>query len=73
MNDDSYLGISINPWVFSLLRYWLKSVFVPVNRQFSVVDNIVQFSKAKLSSYFRTLLSLKIQDTDDALIKTIVT
>ncbi|KAM3128244.1 hypothetical protein pb186bvf_019663 [Paramecium bursaria] len=45
VNDDSYLGISINPWVFSLLRYWLKSVFVPVNRQFSVVDNIVQFSK----------------------------
>ncbi|CAD8187620.1 unnamed protein product [Paramecium octaurelia] len=73
VNDDSYLGMSINPWVFSLLRYWLKAVFVPVNRQFSVVDSIIQFSKTKLSSYFRTILTLQIQDTDDFLVKTIVT
>lgn len=60
VNDDSYLGVSINPWVFSLLRYWLKAVFVPVNRPFSVVDSIITFSKVKLSSYFRTNLNLKI-------------
>jgi hypothetical protein len=23
-NDDSLLGCSINPWAFSLLKYWLK-------------------------------------------------
>lgn len=72
-NDDSYLGIAINPWVFSLLRYWLKAVFVPVNRPFSVVDSILSFSKVKLSQYFRTNLSLRIHDTDDYLVKTIIT
>ena len=25
-------------WAFSLLRYWLKAVFVPVNRKFSVLQ-----------------------------------
>ncbi len=35
-NNDSDLGEQLNPWAFSLLRYWLKSVFVPVNREFSV-------------------------------------
>lgn len=33
VNDDSSLGFDINPWTFSLLRYWLKAVFVPVNRK----------------------------------------
>jgi hypothetical protein len=73
VNDDSYLGLAINQWVFSLLRYWLKAVFVPVNRPFSVVDNILTFSKLKLSQYFRTNLSLRINNTNDALLKTIVT
>jgi hypothetical protein len=37
-----------------MLRYWLKAVFVPVNRRFSVVDNILNFAALKLSSYFKT-------------------
>jgi hypothetical protein len=49
VSDDSYLGLAVNPWVFSLLKYWLKAVFVPVNRQFSVCDMILQYSKSKLS------------------------
>lgn len=32
VSDDSQLGLEVNPWVFSLLKYWLKAVFVPVNR-----------------------------------------
>ena len=34
VNQDSILGYSLNPWTFSLLRYWLKAVFVPINRYF---------------------------------------
>jgi hypothetical protein len=65
VNDDCLLGTNINPWVFSLLKYWLKAVFVPVNRQFSVVDNILNFAAMKLSSYFRTGLTLKLHDTSE--------
>lgn len=41
VNDDSILGKKINPWSISLLRYWIKAVFVPVNRSISVIDNII--------------------------------
>ena len=57
--------MALNPWVFSLLRYWLKAVFVPVNRQFSVVDSMINYAAMKLSSYFRTGLSLQMYDTED--------
>ena len=67
------MGNGINPWAFSLLRYWLKAVFVPVNRPFSVVDNILNFSAVKLSSYFKTGITLKLIDTDNKLIKRIKT
>ena len=63
------MGNGLNPWVFSLLRYWLKAVFVPVNRPFNVVDNILNFSAVKLSSYFKTGITLKLLDTDNKLIK----
>jgi len=71
VNDDCKLGYELNPWVFSLLRYWLKAVFVPVNRSLSVLDNILNFSTVKLSFYFKTELILKLQDTEDKLIKKI--
>jgi len=71
VNDDAVLGMSINPWVFSLLRYWLKAVFVPVNRPFSVVDAILNYSTQKLSSYFRMSVNLNLCDTDDPLHKMI--
>jgi len=41
VNDDSDLGFDLNPWTFSLLRYWLKSVFVPVNRRLTIIDNVM--------------------------------
>jgi hypothetical protein len=53
VNQDSILGYNQNPWAFSLLRYWLKAVLVPLDRNFSVVDSVIQFSQAKLSSYFK--------------------
>lgn len=57
-NEDSPLGRSMNPWTISLLRYWLKSVFVPVNRKISVVRNVIDFSNKKLSAYFNEPLIL---------------
>ena len=51
-NSDSDLGENLNPWAFSLLRYWLKSVFVPVSREFSVVDAVVHYSNQKLQTHF---------------------
>lgn len=73
VNDDSVLGMCINPWVFSLLRYWLKAVFVPVNRAFSVVENILNYSKMKLSLYFRDNLNIQLENTIDPLQKVIRT
>ena len=32
------LALTLTRWAFSLLRYWLKAVFVPVNRKFSVLQ-----------------------------------
>ena len=54
------------------MKYWLKAVFVPVNRQFSVCDTILSYSRSKLSNYFKNNLSLKLVDTDNDLLKKIV-
>jgi hypothetical protein len=43
----------MNPWVFSLVKYWLKAVFVPFNRKFSVGDSVIKHCEQKISSYFR--------------------
>lgn len=59
-NEDSSLGKALNPWTISLLRYWLKSVFVPVDRKMSVVRNVVEFSNKKLSAYFNESLKLSL-------------
>ncbi len=58
VNDDCAYGSYLNPWVFSLLKYWLKAVFIPVNRPFSVVDSILSYSALKLSTYFKTSMTL---------------
>jgi len=82
-NDDSALGSQINPWAFSLLKYWLKvredfllvrliefkTVFIPVNRTFSVIDSVMTQAAAKLSSYFRGNIALSLQETEDSLVK----
>jgi len=63
-NADSDLGEQLNPWAFSLLRYWLKSVFVPVARDFSVVDAVVHYSNQKLASHFKAHPQLALCHTD---------
>jgi len=60
VNHDSQLGKDTNPWVVSLLRYWLKGVFVPVNRKFSVIESVLHFSNKKLSTYFRDTVRLSL-------------
>jgi len=65
-NSDSDLGENLNPWAFSLLRYWLKSVFVPVAREFSVVDAVVHYSNQKLASHFKTHPQLALTHTGDS-------
>jgi len=72
VNQDSELGLNQNPWAFSILRYWLKSVLVPYNREFSVVDNVINFSNKKLSQYFKMDITLTLQNTQDEKIKRIV-
>jgi len=64
-NHDSDLGEQLNPWALSLLRYWLKSVFVPVNREFSVVDAVVHYSNIKLSQHFKSHPQLTLERTDE--------
>ena len=66
------LGLGLNPWTFSLLRYWLKAVLVPINREFSVVDNVVNFSNKTLSQYFKVDIDLEVRDTSNVLQKKIV-
>ena len=72
VNHDSIIGINQNPWTFSLLKYWLKAVLVPLNREFSVVDNVIDFSNKKLSQYFKAPIELSLEDTSKALTKRIV-
>ena len=33
-----------NIYMYINNRYWLKSVFIPVNRSFLVLDNVMNFS-----------------------------
>lgn len=72
VNQDSILGLGHNPWTFSLLRYWLKAVLVPLNRDFSVVENVINFSDNKLSGYFKETINLTLEDTENPLNKKIV-
>jgi len=51
--------------VFSLIRYWLKAVFVPVNRELSIVESLIKFSNAKLVKYFRQQVSITLKRTPE--------
>ena len=64
-NKDCPLGEETNPWVFALLRYWLKAVFVPINRRFSVLQSVLQSCNARLSSYFKAHPQLTVALTCD--------
>jgi hypothetical protein len=67
VNEATSLGMSVNPWVLSLIKYWLKAVFVPLNRRFSVADTVLKHSELKLSSYLRKTINLEIRETNNAL------
>ena len=68
-HHDSPVGRSVNPWTISLLRYWLKSVFVPVDRKFSVVKAVIHHSNKKLSTYFKDAIRLTLQPGPEDRIK----
>lgn len=70
-NADSELGLNTNPWAFSLLKYWLKAVFVPVNRPISVVEAVMTFARVKLCNYFRTAINLELVEGQNPLHKLI--
>jgi HSP20 family molecular chaperone IbpA len=70
-NEDCELGDRTNPWAFALLKNWLRSAFVPVNRRFSVLQSVLQSCNARLSSYFRTHPELVVEATEDARVKVI--
>ena len=68
-HHDSPVGRSVNPWTISLLRYWLKSVFVPVDRKFSVVNAVIHYSNKKLSTYFKDSVRLTLQPGKEERVK----
>ncbi|CAG9331347.1 unnamed protein product [Blepharisma stoltei] len=70
-NADSELGEENNPWVFSLLKYWLKAVFVPVNRPISVVETVLSISRVKLTSYYKTPVEVDLIEGEHYLKKII--
>ena len=70
-NEDCELGDRINPWTFALLKNWLRSAFVPVNRRFSVLQSVLQSCNARLSSYFKTHPELVVDSTHDRRVKII--
>ena len=70
-NEDCELGDRTNPWAFALLKNWLRSAFVPVNRRFSVLQSVLQSCNARLSSYFKVHPELIVDTTDDRRVKLI--
>ena len=64
-NSDSDLGENLNPWAFSLLRYWLKAVFVPVNRRFSVLQSVLQSCNLRMKHYFKAHPELVVIDSEE--------
>ena len=52
-NKDCELGDATNPWAFALLRYWLKAVFVPVNRRFTVLQSVLRACNTRIHAYFK--------------------
>ena len=70
-NEDCELGDRTNPWAFALLKNWLRSAFVPVNRRFSVLQSVLQSCNARLSSYFKAGPELIVDATDDRRVKLI--
>lgn len=54
----------MNPWVISLVKYWLKAVFVPFNRKFQLMDTVIKHCELKISGYLRKSVSLEILPTN---------
>ena len=64
-NEDCDLGDRTNNWTFALLKNWLRSAFVPVNRRFSVLQSVLQSCNGRLSAFFKTEPELSVEMTDD--------
>ncbi|CAD8199059.1 unnamed protein product [Paramecium pentaurelia] len=63
VNDNSDLGKSINPWTYSLLKYWLKLVVVPHQSKILKYNDIVEVCQLKMSNLLKKQIKLTIQDT----------
>jgi len=70
-NEDCELGDATNPWAFALLRFWLKAVFVPVNRRFSVLQSVLHSCNLRLNAYIKAHPQLVVDETDDPCLKVI--
>ena len=70
-NEDCELGDRTNAWAFALLKNWLRSAFVPVNRRFSVLQSVLQSCNARLTSYFKAQPELIVDSTADKRVKVI--
>mmetsp|Transcript_3483 Transcript_3483/g.5205 ORF Transcript_3483/g.5205 Transcript_3483/m.5205 type:complete len:700 (+) Transcript_3483:206-2305(+) len=64
-NHDSDLGRKVNPWATALLRYWLKSVFVPVDREFKVINTVVQRATKRLQIFLQRPVELVLHPGKD--------
>ena len=64
--------MSVNPWVLSLIKYWLKSVFVPLGRKTPITDSVLKHSELKLSAYLRRTVNLEFRDGLNPLEKILV-
>ncbi|CAD8186951.1 unnamed protein product [Paramecium octaurelia] len=63
VNDNSDLGKSINPWTYSLLKYWLKLVVVPHQSKILKYNDIVEVCQLKMSNLLKKQIKLTVQDT----------
>ena len=70
-NEDCELGDRTNGWAFALLKNWLRSAFVPVNRRFSVLQSVLQSCSGRLQSYFRAQPELVVETSDDPRVRLI--
>jgi len=50
-NHNSPVGKEVNPWMFALLKIWLRSLFVPVKRDYSVMNLIINHSNQVINGY----------------------
>ncbi|CAG9310777.1 unnamed protein product [Blepharisma stoltei] len=70
-NCNSQIGQEINPWTFALLKNWLKSIFIPVDKSSSVTKSVINNIQEKLRHYYDSSASVQLEHTNDRLKKII--